>query len=188
MLLCGRALACDHSSVGKITRCELPDGALLRKYAAKGAYTDCFAAEVAVRASFASYVEAFYSSAAFRPERWVLALIGKASNDADVRRLAHDGAQTFAAWSVEARTSDQLLLCDFLSRTRSWLMLAPVEGGGARLYFGTAVVPVGVGAGGGRLGFPFDAMVPLHQVYARVLLGGARGRVLKRAAAETRPR
>jgi len=172
--------------VGTITRCEPPDGALLRSYAAKGAYTDCFATEVAVPAPFASYVEAFYTSAAFRPERWVLALIGKASNDADVRRLARDGAQTFAAWSVEVRAPDQLLLCDFLKRTRSWLMLAPLEGGGTRLYFGTAVVPVGLGAGGGRLGFPFDALVPFHQVYARVLLGGARGRLLKLAARDAR--
>lgn len=171
--------------MGTITRCELPDGALLRSYAAKGAYTDCFATEVAVRASFASYVEAFYTSAAFRPERLVLALIGKASNDADVRRLAYDGAQTFSAWSVEARTADQLLLCDFLKRTRSWLMTERSERG-TRLYFGTAVVPVGLGAGSGKLGFPFDALVPFHQVYARVLLGGARGRLLKLAARDAR--
>ncbi|MEZ5956790.1 MAG: hypothetical protein R3C27_06230 [Hyphomonadaceae bacterium] len=167
--------------MGSITPCELPAGALLGEYAARGAYIDCFATEIAANAPFASYVEAFYTSAAFRPERWVLALIGKASNDADVRRLAYEAAPTFAAWSVEARVPDQLLLCDFLSRTRSWLMVAPIEGG-VRLYFGSAVVPVGVGAGAGRLGFPFDAMVPFHRLYSRVLLSGARSRLLKLAA------
>jgi hypothetical protein len=167
--------------VGSITRCELPDVALLRSYADKGAYTDCFATEVSADVAFAAYVEAFYTSAAFRPERWVLALIGKASNDHDVRRLAHENADTFAAWRVEARAQDQLLLCDFLSQTRSWLMVAPIAGGGARLYFGSAVVPVGGGSRAGRLAFPFNAMVPFHQVYSRVLLGGARSRVLKLA-------
>lgn len=164
--------------MGSITPCELPAGALLEKYVAKGAYVDCFVTEVAANVSFARFVEAFYTSAAFRPERLVLALIGKASNDADVRRLAHEDAGAFAAWSVEARAHDQLLLCDFLSRTRSWLMASPLEGG-TRLYFGSAVVPVGVGAGARRLGFPFNAMVPFHKLYSRILLGGARGRVMK---------
>lgn len=167
-------------------RCELPDVALLRSYADKGAYTDCFATNMPINAAFATYVEAFYTSAAFRPERLMLSLIGKASNDSDVRRLAHDDAKTFAAWSVEARAPDQLLLCDFLSRTRSWLMVVPISGGGTRLYFGSAVVPVGVGAGAGRLGFPFNAMAPLHRAYSRVLLSGARSRVIKLIAAGAR--
>lgn len=165
----------------KIVRAELPEGALLRRYVDAGAYTDCFATDIAARVSFADYVEAFYTNAAFRPERWVLALIGKPSGDADVRRLARGEVETFAAWSVEARAPDQLLLCDFLSRTRSWLMSASTEGG-VRLYFGSAVVPVGVGSGAGRLGFPFNALLGFHQFYARTLLRGARGRVDKRAA------
>jgi hypothetical protein len=155
---------------------------LLRRYDDAGAYTDCYAADIAARVSFASYVEAFYIGAAFRPERLVLGLIGKSSNDDDARRLARGEAETFAAWSVEAKAADQLLLCDFQNRTRSWLMCEPHEGGGTRLYFGSAVVPVGVGSGAGRLGFPFDALLGFHQLYSRSLLGAARGRLLKRAA------
>lgn len=155
---------------------------MLRRYVDAGAYTDCYAADVATRVSFGDYVEAFYVGAAFRPERLVLGLIGKSSNDADARRVAHGEAETFAAWSVEARAADQLLLCDFQNRTRSWLMVAAREGGGTRLYFGSAVVPVGVGSSAGRLGFPFNALLGFHQLYSRVLLGGARGRILKRAA------
>jgi len=152
---------------------------LLQSYVARGAYTDCFAVEIPARVSFADYVTAFYTSAAFRPERLVLWCIGKPSSDADVRRLADGTAEAFAAWSLEGRAPDQLLLCDFLSRTRSWLMLEPTAGG-ARLYFGSAVVPVGAGAGGGRLGFPFDALLGFHRLYSRVLLGGARGRLSRK--------
>lgn len=167
--------------MAKIMRSELPEGALLRRYVDAGAYTDCFATDVARDVSFADYVEAFYVGAAFRPERWVLAAIRKGANDADARRLARGEAETFAAWSVEARAPEQLLLCDFLSRTRSWLMLAPIDGG-ARLYFGSAIVPVGVGSRAGRLGFPFNALLGFHKLYARTLLAGARGRLNKRAA------
>ena len=42
-----------------ITRCEAPPDAVLRKYAAEGAYTDCFATEIAASVPFAAYVEAF---------------------------------------------------------------------------------------------------------------------------------
>jgi hypothetical protein len=184
-LLRRRLWSCEESAVQPIqrsvVRCELPPDALLRKYAAGGAYTDCYATEIAASVDFAEYVEAFYMSAAFKPEQLVLWLIGKPSGDADSRRLARGEAETFAAWSVEGRASGQLLLCDFLSRTRSWLMIAPTDGG-VRLYFGSAVVPVGMGAGRGRLGFPFNALLGFHGVYSRVLLGAARARVIRLAA------
>jgi hypothetical protein len=163
-------------------RRELPEGALLRRYVAKGAYTDCFAVDVATSVSFAAFVEAFYTSAAFKCERFVLTwVVAKPSSDDDARRLARGESEKFAAWSVEARAADQLLVCDYLSRTRSWLMVEPMAGGGTRLYFGSAVVPVGIGSGRARLGFPFNALLPFHKLYARILLGAARGRVLKLA-------
>lgn len=155
---------------------------MLRKYVVEGAYTDCYATEIVTNVPFAAYVEAFYTSAAFKLERLVLRLVGKPSSDADARRLARGEAESFAAWSVEARAPDQLLLCDFLSRTRSWLTIAPIDGGGARLYFGTAIVPVGVGARERRLGFPFNALLGFHWLYSRVLLAAARSRVAKLVA------
>lgn len=152
---------------------------MLRRYVAKGAYTDCFATDVEAGVSLPAFVQAFYTSAAFKCERFVLTwVVAKPSNDDDARRLARGESEKFAAWTVEARAADQLLVCDYLSRTRSWLMVEPIAGG-TRLYFGTAVVPVGFGSGGGRLGFPFNALLPFHKVYARILLGGARGRALK---------
>jgi hypothetical protein len=171
--------ACDDSGVPTITPRELPDSALLRTYVAKGAYTDCFATDVAASVSLAAYVEAFYTSGAFKCERFVLTwVVAKPSSDDDARRLARGETERFAAWTVEARAPDQVLVCDYLSRTRSWLMVAPIESG-ARLYFGSAVVPVGIGSGRARLGFPLDALLPFHRLYARILLGAARGRVLR---------
>lgn len=152
---------------------------MLQSYAARGAYTDCFATDVAASVSLAAFVEAFYTSAAFKCERVVLTLVGKPSSDDDARRLARGESDKFAAWMVEARAADQLLVCDYLSRTRSWLMVAPIEGGGTRLYFGSAVVPARAGSGRTRLGFVFSALLPVHKVYARLLLGAARGRVVK---------
>jgi hypothetical protein len=57
-------------------------------------------------------------------------------------------------------------------------MFAPTDTGGSRLYFGSAVVPVGIGSGKARLGFPFNALLGFHHLYSRILLGAARGRVL----------
>jgi hypothetical protein len=163
-----------------VVRCDLPPDALLRKYVAEGAYTDCYATEIATNLGFAEYVEAFYMSAAFKPKQLLLWLIGKRSSDADVSRLASGETESFAAWSVEGRASAQLLLCDFLGRTRSWLMTAPTDGG-VRLYFGSAVVPVGIGSRRGRLGFPFNVLLGFHGIYSQILLGAARSRVIRLA-------
>lgn len=172
-----------------VHRCELPRDAVLRKYVAEGAYTDCYATEIAASVSFADYVEAFYTSAPFKAERLVLRwLVAKPSSDAEARRLACGEVNTFAAWSVEHRAPDQLLLCDFLRRTRSWLMIVPLGGGGVRLYFGSAVIPVGIGAGDKRLGFPFNVLLGFHRLYSQVLLHAARSRVISlRAAARRAP-
>jgi hypothetical protein len=162
-----------------ITPCELPPSALLRKYVYEGAYTDCYVTEIATIVSHAEYVEAFYTTAAFRLERLILKwLVAKPSSDSDVRRLARAEVDSFAAWSVEGRAPDQILLCDFMRRSRSWLMVAPIEEGGTRLYFGSAIVPVRSKSGKAVLGFPFNAMMGFHKLYSRVLLGSARSRLI----------
>ena len=169
-----------------IVSCDLPGEALLRQYVAKRAYTDCFATDVAASVSFAAFVEAFYTSAAFKCERFVLTwALSKPSSDDDARRLARGESERFAAWTVEARAHDQLLVCDYLGHTRSWLMVEPIADG-TRLYFGSAVVPVGAGSSR-ALGFAFNAMLPFHKLYARVLLDAARGRALKLARAQESP-
>ena len=85
----------------------------------------------------------FYTTWLFKLERFILRrLVNKPSTDAEAFELARGERASFAAWSVEARVTDQIVMCDFLGRTRSWFMVEAIEGGKAtRLYFGSAVVP-----------------------------------------------
>src|SRR5260221_12785433 len=104
-----------------IRTCELPDGALLSRYSGSGAYADGYVAEIAKTVSPAEFVEAFYTTAVFKLERWILRLlVSRPSTDAQAKQLAQGELGSFAAWSVEARAPDQLLLSDFTRRTKSW--------------------------------------------------------------------
>jgi hypothetical protein len=104
-------------------------------------------------------------------------VVSKASSDSDVSHLANAQADTFAAWCVEGRAPDQLLLCDYLRRTRSWLMVAPVDNGGTgtSLYFGSAVVPA---SGQATIGSTYDALLGFHKLYLRILLRAAKSRLI----------
>ena len=159
--------------------CPLPPRALLAKYAETG-YVDCYTAKVPRSVSHAEYVEAFYTGRLFKVERMLLGLfLSKPSTDIQARRLAAGEVGDFAAWRVEGRTADQLLMCDIGGRTRSWLMVAsaplPAQ---TELYFGSAVVPVvNRATGKSGMGFVFKALLGFHRVYSRALLGSARSRL-----------
>jgi len=63
-----------------------PPHALLTKYASAGAYTDCFATEIARTVSHAEFVEAFYTGGLFKVERFLLRVfISKPSTDLQAR-------------------------------------------------------------------------------------------------------
>jgi hypothetical protein len=165
-----------------IRPCDLPAGSLLSRYSGSGAYADCYVTEIAGTVSHAEFVEAFYTSAVFKLERLVLRLlVSRPSTDAQARQLAQGELSSFAAWSVEGRAPNQLLLCDFAGRTRSWLMVSAAgsgESANTRLFFGSAVVPVRSKTTGQRsLGFAFRALLGFHTLYSRVLLGAARSRL-----------
>lgn len=168
-----------------IRACPLPEGALLRRYLHGGAYADCYVTEVAQPFSHAEYVEAFYTTAVFKVERLLLKwLVSRPSTDKEAGQLADGSLGSFAAWRVENRGPDQLLLSDFTGRTRSWLMIAPSEDGAAapvtRLYFGSAVVPaVNARTGKAELGFAFRSLLCFHKLYSRVLLLAARSRLAR---------
>ncbi|MCM5681585.1 hypothetical protein M8A51_18830 [Schlegelella sp. S2-27] len=167
-----------------IQRCELPEAALLRGYLQTGAYTDCYATDVARPVSHAQYVEAFYTTAVFKLERWLLArLVARPSTDLQAWELARGTRAVFAAWSVEARAADQLLMCDFHGRTRSWLMCVPTANGrAARLFFGSAVVPiVDRRSGQASMGRAFRALLGFHKLYSRILLRAAVARLARGA-------
>jgi hypothetical protein len=172
--------------VSPIQPYALPEHALLGRYAHGGAYTDCYATEIPGSISHAEYVEAFYTTAVFKLERLLLAwFVSKPSSDAQARQLAVGECNAFSAWSVEARSLDQLLMRDFKNRTRSWLMVAPVQGGAAattRLYFGSAVVPiVDKVSGRAELGSSYRALLGFHKLYSKVLLRAARLRLARSA-------
>ncbi len=123
---------------------------------------------------------AFYTTWLFRLERWILRLaVARPSTDEEARQLARGEREAFAAWSVEARAPDQLLMCDFTGRTRSWLMVAPAAGTpGTRLYFGSVVVPVrDPKTGETGLGPVHGPLIGFHKLYSRLLLGAAARRL-----------
>ena len=168
----------------KSEACELPPAALLAKYLHAGAYTDCYCIDVEWPVSHAQYVEAFYSTAVFGIERRLLAwFVAKPSTMAQIHELAAGRLDQFAAWNVESRGIDQLLLSDYQGRTRSWLMTAPIGSvgcAGTRLYFGSAVVPIaGRKSGKAEMGFAFRALLGFHKLYSRVLLGAARAQLAR---------
>jgi hypothetical protein len=171
----------------KVEDCPSPDGALLVRYRdMPGAYTDCFTASVAREVSVQDYIAAFYTTWLFKCERFVLMLIGKGSTDASAHALANGTSDAFAAWTVEGRAQDQLLVCDFAKLTRSWLMAGARPDGqaGTQLYFGTAVVPTARDKSGNpRPKFGFRVLTPVHRFYARALLRAAAQKVSRGARA-----
>ena len=161
------------SSAG-VLEAVLPESSLLRRYADEGGYADAYAIETDRLVSFETFVEAFYTTWLFGLERVALSVVGRPSNAAQARALAHGESDRFAAWTVEARTDTQLLLADVTGRTRSWLMCEALAGGGTRLYFGSAVVPrVDPQTGERRMGTGFRALLGFHRQYSRALLGAA---------------
>ena len=155
----------------------LPPGALLEGYAKGDAYTDCYVVELAHPASLEEFVVAFYTTPLFKLERWILSkMLGFTSTDNGARELAQGKVEVFSAWRVEARESGQIVLA--AGRTRSWLMATPqsdTPAAGARLFFGSAVVP----RKRGGFGWQFSTLLGFHKLYSRALLAAAARRLAK---------
>ncbi len=162
-----------------IETAPLPEGAIITPYRDKGDYTDCFVATVPGEVTIARFIEAFYTSPLFKVERFILRwVVRKPSTDAEARALALGEADRYAAWTVEGRVENQLLMCDHLSRTRSWLMVMPDGENATRLHFGTVVVKVRSRlTGEPTLGPVFHALLWFHKLYARALLRAAVNRL-----------
>ena len=157
-----------------IVETDLPQGALLQRYANAPNFTDCYGTGVPGDVSCARYVEAFYTAPLFRCERLILgAFAGRPSTDIGAKAVARGTSETFAAWDVEARAEHQLMLCDMAAATRSWFMVQP-NGTSTTLYFGSAVTP----KDGKELGPIFRTLLPAHALYSKLLLAGARKRLI----------
>jgi len=159
--------------VPKVGAAPLPSDSLLARHSVAGDHTDCYATEVPRAVTLEEFVSAFYLSFGFVPERLMLYLIGRGGSPADARALAAGETDRFAAWSVEARGEHELLLSDFLGRTRSWLKAQPLANGGTRLHFGSGVRWRGDGDG------VFRALLGFHAAYSRVLLRAAAQRLAR---------
>ena len=164
-----------------IQKSSLPHGALHASYAREGAYTDCYSTLIPRPVTHAEYIHAFYTTWLFKLERWVLSwAVNKPSTDEQARQLANGEITNFAAWSLELRSPDQLLMCDFQGHTRSWLMVAPASPGVTRLYFGSVVTSrLNPQTGKRELGRGYRALMGFHKLYSRALLRAARGRLLR---------
>lgn len=163
----------------------LPEQSLLFDYHAKGDYTDCFTIDVAGDVSQQQFVIAFYTSRLFKVERFVLKwLVAKPSTDPEAEKLANGSIDSFAAWTVEGQEPNQLLLCDYQGRTRSWLMAKPVGKGAeaaTRLFFGTGVVSATNRKTGRKsMPLPFRLLLGFHRRYAKALLRSAVMRLIAR--------
>ena len=163
--------------------CPLPADALLTKYRKSRAYTDCYSTDIARTVSHAEFVEAFYTRRLFKLERLLLRVfLSKPSTDLQARQLAAGELNEFAAWTVEARAEDQLLLRAVDGRTRSWLMVSTTDvPSGTRLYFGSALLlsrkAGNASTGKPMMGFLFKALLGFHNFYSRALLSAAARRL-----------
>jgi hypothetical protein len=135
-----------------------------------GNYVDCYTTMIPRQISFPEFIFAFYTTPLFKLERVILKVtVSKPATDRDAKNLALGITDTFAAWSVENRSDHEILLCDYQSRTRSWLMLDGSDPR-TRLYFGSAVVPK---KGRTSLEFGFRALLVFHKFYSVMLLHSA---------------
>ena len=90
---------------------SLPGDALLNTYRANGAYSDCYATDIDGAVSHKQFVTAFYTTALFKLERMILNwAVSRPSSDAQAGRLASGATDAFAAWHVEKRCENQLLI------------------------------------------------------------------------------
>lgn len=170
---------------------EAPPDSLLGHYVASGAYADCYVTEFPATVSHAQFVEAFYTSALFKLERLLLGLfLSRPSTDAQARQLAEGQRSSFAAWTVESRAENQLVLAT--GRTRSWLMVVAGSSelpASTQLFFGSVVVPPRSASGArSSMGLVFTALLGFHKLYSRALLRSARARLSSQiqAAAHSR--
>jgi hypothetical protein len=172
--------------MSRVQRQALPPGALHQSYARDGAYTDCYVTVIERPVSHEEFVAAFYTTWLFKLERWILSwAVNKPSTDAQALGIARAQIKDFAAWTVEARSPDQLLMCDFLGHTRSWLSVARDSSGRTRLYFGSVVTSrVNRKTGQRELGRSYSALLGFHKLYSRALLAAARARLSRTKSPE----
>lgn len=161
----------------------LPTDSIALHYQEAGSYVDSFSIDVNDSITFEQFVNAFYTSRVFKLERVILAIaVRKPSTDQQARLLAAGEIHEFSAWDEEARTANQLIMRDYQSITRSWLMTEATQDG-SRLYFGSIIVPRDKGEDRQGVLSPFFRLtLGAHLFYSRVLLRSAVARLHSQGA------
>src|SRR5690606_3609684 len=104
-----------------------PENTFLHDYMLNGNYVDSYTTTIERSVSLSEFVFAFYTTWLFKVEAFILTyIVRKPSSDVEAEKLANAEIDKFAAWSLEERNKDEILMCDFLSRTRSWLKVEPI--------------------------------------------------------------
>ncbi|MDH5229949.1 MAG: hypothetical protein OEY38_07820 [Gammaproteobacteria bacterium] len=164
--------------MSKVQTGKLPVMALSFRYKKKGAFSDCFFIDVSRKVSLEEYIVAFYTTPLFKIERSILSVFAlKASTDQNAKQLSLGHTRKYSAWTVEERSPNQILLCDFSNRTRSWLMVQNLEDSHpttTRLYFGSIVMPKARSkTATPSFGILFHMFGKFHNLYSRALLKAA---------------
>ncbi|MEL1252090.1 hypothetical protein [Aurantiacibacter gilvus] len=141
----------------------VPEDSLLAGFGGSEDYRDAFCREVPGAVSLEQFIERFYCSMVFWPERLVLSLIGRGASSADARALARGEVDRIAVWEVVERTDTAILLESKDTGTASWLAVEATTAG-TNLLFGSWVGSLN------DSGWKF--MLHPHQWYSYVLLGG----------------
>lgn len=158
-----------------------PGGSLLDQRASELGYTDAWTTTLDGPVSLSDFIVAFWTTPIFRAERLLLTLIGWPSTAHAARALADGASERFAAWRLEARRDDEILLFDASGRTCSWFRVEPVGTTGTRLWFGSGITAIARPQGSTpTIGPGFRALLGAHRVYSRVLLAQARRQLAPR--------
>ena len=115
--------------------------------------------------SLEHFIECFYCSMAFTPERVVLKLLGSPAARSDARALARGETERFGVWKVIERQERQALLESRSTGTASWFCVEP-NGEATCLLFGSWVRNLRQSG--------WKSFEDPHRWYSEVLLGGVR--------------
>jgi hypothetical protein len=122
------------------------------------------------------FIEAFYTTSLFKFERWLLAKVrGIPSSDEQVSLLAKSNSMEFLVWQVETRSTSEILLAAW--QTRSWLCVSPQAGTTSYtiLYFGSAIIST---RPDGKFGLGFHMFGYIHRLYSKLLLSAAAKKIV----------
>jgi hypothetical protein len=166
-----------------IEKCEVIPNTLVASFLEKG-YADSYRTEVDGHISMKDYVYKFYTSPLFKLERFILTWsVRKPSTDMQAKEISEGNTNKFAAWTLEDRRENELLMRDMADRTRSWFMvnhLGTKENPKTQLYFGTGISPSPKrNTEKSSIGFFFTALLPFHKAYSVLLLYFAKRQLIQ---------